>query len=51
MSEVQRFYEKIGKKPKVFQEVRVWYKDSHYTDAERSGFVHDTWEFPCQPNS
>lgn len=27
MVEVQHFYEKISKNPKVFQEVRIWYKD------------------------
>lgn len=34
LSEVQRFYEKISQKPKVFEEVRIRYKDSHYADTK-----------------
>lgn len=35
MAEVQHFYEKVSKVPKVFGEVRIQYKDSHYTDTEK----------------
>lgn len=45
MSEVKRFYEKISEKQTVYREVRIWYKDAHYTDTEKLC----VW-FVCQPN-
>lgn len=51
MLEVQRFYEKISKNPKVFQEVRIWYKDSHYADTEELWICAWNLGMKYQPNS
>lgn len=35
MAKVQRFYKKISKNAEFYQEVRIWCKDSNYTDTEK----------------
>lgn len=35
MTKVLQFYKKISKNVEVYQEVRIWYKNSNYTDTEK----------------
>lgn len=51
LAEVQGFYDKISKKPKVLQEVRIRFKDSHYADTEELWICAWNLGISWQPNS